>query len=918
MERFSYLRSPSAAFIDEQFELYKSSPESMEPSWRSFFDGIEFAQHELSGTASQATSFSTEAAVAELIHAYRNSGKLIANINPIAATPDTHPLLELANFGLDESHLDRSFRAARLLGREPCTLREILAILRRTYCTSLAVEFMHIQDSLIREWLQQRMELSLNQEVLSSEKRKNLLKRLVQAQSWETFLNTRYVAQKRFSLEGGESLIPLLDRLIDVGSELGAEEIVMGMAHRGRLNVLYNSFGKKAEHILTEFEEAYFAGPEGEKFAIGDVKYHMGYSSDIQSSVGKPFHLSLAHNPSHLEFVNPVVEGMVRAKQRSKKDESRGRVIPVLIHGDAAFAGQGVIYETLNLSQVSGFRTGGTVHVVINNQVGFTTDPADARSTPYCTDVAMMVECPIFHVNGDDPEACVYAARLAMEFRQTFKRDVFIDLVCYRKYGHNEGDEPAFTQPLMYKTVRAHDPIASIYAKRLDADGLGGGALAKEFQDAEYSKLSLAQEKIRAEKTRPFDGSFGGLWKNLKLASTVDPAEVAGTNVQQEALIKLSKQLNTIPASFHLHPKLNKFFDARLEAVEKNSGIDWGNAEALAYGSLLSEGHHVRLTGQDVERGTFTHRHAVLKDIETGLSYTPHSNLSDSQGSFIIRNSILSETAVLGFEYGWSLTDPNALVIWEAQFGDFANGAQVIIDQFISSGEIKWRRSSGLVLFLPHGFEGQGPEHSSARLERFLQLCGDNNISVCNFTTPAQLFHALRRQVKRSFRHPMVVMTPKSLLRHPMAVSRADDLTGGRFFPVLADPVTTPSKVDRVILCSGKVYYELLTEKNSRPDADRFSIVRIEELHPWPTADLKSILIQFPQAEIVWAQEEPRNQGAWTYVHGMWSGGLDLFQDQVGGRKIRYVGRKISAVPSIGSHKAHVKTQSELVKAAFL
>ncbi len=921
MDKFSYLKSVNADYIDERFEQYKANPESVEDSWRNFFEGMEFADkaraEKLDGLPD--LDFQKESAVAELITAYRNSGKNIANIDPLSDPPTSHPMLDLKNFGLSEGDLGKTFFASKLLGIEPTTLAQIIDRLKTIYCRQIGVEFMHIQDNESREWLQARMESSLNQEQLSLEDRQFILKRLCQSQTWETFLNTRYVAQKRFSLEGGESFVPLIDRIIEEGAQLGVGQVVMGMAHRGRLNVLYNVYGKKAEHILTEFEEAYFTAEDGEATALGDVKYHMGYSADVQTRRGKKVHLALAHNPSHLEFINPVVVGMARAKQRAYKDKDRSFVLPVVIHGDAALSGQGVVYETLNLSQVSGFKTGGTMHIVINNQVGFTTDPTAARSTPYCTDVAQMLEVPIFHVNGDDPEAVWYAAKLALEYRQKFKKDVFVDLVCFRKYGHNEGDEPAFTQPLMYHKIRAHKGAPQIYEERLAQNGLVASGLAQGLIDDEMAKLSSAQERTRQEKTRPYNPAYQAKWTGLVSPEKADVHQVVATAVAESTLKELSQKLNTIPTSFKLHPKLTRFFEQRMNAVSDGAGLDWGNAESLAYASLINEGHPVRITGQDVERGTFTHRHAVLKDFESGAEFVPHSHLGNDTGTFLARNSILSETAVLGFEYGWSLTDPMALVIWEAQFGDFANGAQVIIDQFIASAESKWKRSSGLTMFLPHGYEGQGPEHSSARLERFLQLCGENNFSICNFTTPAQLFHGLRRQIKRNFRKPLVVMSPKSLLRHPMAVSRLSDLITDQFWPVIDDAEANqrPDTIQKVLLCSGKIYYELIAERATKK-LDSIAIIRVEELYPWPEKLLVSVLSKYSKVSgFTWVQEEPRNQGAWTYVFGQWAGGLGDFAKLVGGKTLSYVGRKISPAPTTGSHKAHVKTQSEIIKTAL-
>lgn len=933
--RFSFLKSVNADYIDDQFQKYKKDPDLCEDSWRGFFEGLEmgtlealqavaaiFPENLSSSNSTQANllELQLEASVAELINAYRSSGLLIAHLDPLSPPPGSHPLLELSSYGLSNAELGRNFAAGRLIGLPPgSTLAEILARLKETYCASIGVEFMHINDKEILGWVTEIMEATRNRETLSLEDRKFILTRLTESEAWESFLHTRYVAQKRFSIEGGEALIPLLDRIIEVAGSLGATDIAMGMAHRGRLNVLTNIFGKKPEWIFSEFEEAFMGNEGPDSQGMGDVKYHMGYSADVVTRGGSKLHLSLAHNPSHLEFISPVVEGIARAKQRALKDKERAKVIPVVIHGDASFAGQGVVYETLNFSQVSGFKTGGTIHIVHNNQVGFTTDPESGRSTKYATDIAKMLDVPIFHVNGENPEAVSFVGKLAMEFRQKFKKDVFIDLICYRKFGHNEGDEPAFTQPLMYKVVRSKKTPRALYADSLAAQGLVSPSEAQNLLEASLNKLTQAQAITRSEKPKPVVSSFTSKWAGLRLARDADVFARIETRVDREKLVALSEKINKFPSDFNLHSKLVKFFDSRHDAIIKGEGIDWGNAEILAYATLLDEGHPIRLTGQDCERGTFTHRHAVVRDTETGKKFTPLGSIKSDQGDFIIRNSTLSETAVMAFEYGWSLADPNALVIWEAQFGDFANGAQVIIDQFISSSELKWQRSSGLVLYLPHGYEGQGPEHSSARLERFLQLSSDNNMVVGNFTTPAQLFHALRRQLKRDFRKPMVLMTPKSLLRHPLAVSTIKDLSEGGFESVLDDPQFSKSTngVEKVLLCSGKIFYELWNER-ANLKKENVAIIRIEELYPWPEAKLAEVLARYNKArDIVWVQEEPRNQGAWTYVFCQWMGGIGEFWKKAGDRPIRFIGRKSLAAPTTGSHKAHQRIQADIVQKAL-
>jgi 2-oxoglutarate dehydrogenase E1 component len=952
-ERFSYLKSTNADYIDEMLSAYIKDPESVDPSWRYFFEGMELGTDvatesgpaprqqpngsagpvtpAYSGTPAGATSagapvstsasgvdLSSEAKVAELIMAYRELGRLVADLDPLTPPQSSHPMLELSRFQLSAADLQKTFTAGKLIGMGPAKLSDIITRLRETYSGYIGVEFTHIQNPTEREWLQTRMEASRNREQLDVETRKHILTRLSQAEGFERFLHTRYVAQKRFSVEGGESVIPALDAIIEYGAERGAQEFVLGMAHRGRLNVLTHIFGKKPEYIFTEFEGTYKTDLS---LGEGDVKYHMGYSADFKTRQGKNVHLSLANNPSHLEFVNPVIEGMARAKQTYLGDRAHAQVIPIQIHGDAAFAGQGVCFETLGLSQLAGYTTGGTVHIVINNQVGFTTSPKDSRSTTYSTDLAKMLETPIFHVNGDAPEAVWFTAKLAIEYRQKFQKDVFIDLICYRKHGHNEGDEPTFTQPLLYKKIKAHASTREIYAKRLESEAALPPGTGQTIVDDITAKFMAAQAITKAEAPHPPVSVFSGRWKGLKRPTEEDIFKPVKTAVDEKRLRELGTKLNTIPPSFNLHPKLGRFFEARAKALQEGKGIDWGNGEALAYASLVAEGHAVRLSGQDAERGTFTHRHSVLNDSETGESYTPLNHVQGGQAPFEVYNSHLSETGVMGFEYGYSLADPNALTIWEAQFGDFANGAQVIIDQFIATSESKWQRMSGLTLLLPHGYEGQGPEHSSARLERFLQLCGRNNMSVCNFTTPAQLFHALRRQVKREFRKPLIIMSPKSMLRHPMAISNLSDFSNGTFQEAIDDiELTTEAaraNVKKVILCTGKVYYDLLAERTAKKKTDT-ALVRVEQLYPWPAATLKKILGQFKNSkQILWVQEEPRNMGAWTHVFNTWSGGYDTFGTQVGNKPVIYVGRDIASSPAVGSPKMHEKEQKAILEKAF-
>ncbi len=932
-EKLSYLKSSNADYIEELWRRYLENAESVDVSWRYFFEGLELGEETESSArpttagsvmpvpqSSPTTSvdFSAEAKVAELITAYRELGRLLANIDPLTPQPSSHPMLELSRFGLSSNDLSRTFTAGRLIGLGPSSLSEILKRLKETYSGSIGVEYTHIQNTEERKWLQEKMESSQNRASLDSETRLMILKSLSKSETFERFLHTRYVAQKRFSVEGAESVIPTLECMIECGAELGAEEFVLGMAHRGRLNVLTHIFGKPPEHIFTEFEGTYKTDVS---MGEGDVKYHKGYSADVTTRKGKSVHLSLASNPSHLEFINPVIEGVSRAKQTMKKDFDRKKVIPIAIHGDAAFSGQGVCFETLNLSQLPGYTTGGTLHIVINNQVGFTTSPDESRSTTYSTDLAKMLEVPIFHVNGDNPEALWYVARLCVEYRQKFNKDVFIDLICYRKYGHNEGDEPSFTQPLLYKKIKSHPSTREIYANQLIEAKVIQPADAGAIVDEINEHLTSAQAKTKAEAPAPIVSVFEGVWKSLRRPKEEDFFQPVKTAIGKKTLLELSERLNQVPSSLHLHSKLTRFFDSRQKAVKEGTGIDWGNGEILAYASLLMEGHPVRLSGQDAQRGTFTHRHSVLNDFETGEKYIPLNHLGEDQALFEVYNSHLSEAGVLGFEYGYSIADPKTLVIWEAQFGDFANGAQVIIDQFIASSESKWQRMSGITLLLPHGFEGQGPEHSSARLERFLQLCGKNNMIVCNLSTPAQLFHALRRQVKREFRKPLVVMSPKSLLRHPAAVSSVEDFTQGSFEEVLDDPqFTSPSEVEkikRILICSGKVYYDLMHERITKKITD-VAILRLEQIYPWPAAKLAQILNRYKKnVPIFWVQEEPRNMGAWSFVFNTWAGGYDCFQEKVDNRPLQFIGREIGAAPAVGSHKIHEIEQENLIKKAL-
>jgi len=914
---FEYLRSVNAEYIDEVYARYLENPNDIDPSWKYFFDGIYLGEATVLAKG-PSTDWVGELKVYQLIFAYQTHGHFLAKVNPIYANPDTLPELELSRFGLSDADLDRTFSSAAFLGLEPAPLKDILAYLRKVYCGPVGIELLQIQDSNEREWVEKKIESLAGNYTVSREDKEFIFRRLTESETLERFIHTRYVAQKRFSIEGGEALIPALDCVIEAATGFGAEEIVLGMAHRGRLNVMVNILKKPPEYLFTEFDDNYrLSTDDGE----GDVKYHKGYSYDAKTRQGKNVHLSLGFNPSHLEFVNPVAMGMTRAKQYQHNDTEKNKVVSILMHGDAAFSGQGVVYESLQGSKIEGYDIGGTIHFISNNQVGFTTDPKDGRSTHYCTDLARMLDVPIFHVNGDDPEALWIISKLAVEYRNQFKKDVVIDVICYRRYGHNEGDEPSFTQPTLYQAIAQHPNPREVYGQRLVSEGLLTDAEVQAEQKTVMDKLQAALEKVRSEKPEPYYTQYTGpFWSKYHHAHGEDLFAPVDTSVPANELVNLSQIIDHFPPNFTLHPKLERLFSGRLQAIEQGKGIDWGNAEVLAYASLIKEGTTVRMSGQDVRRGTFTHRHAAVCDYHTNEALIPVNQIP-SKAKFLIYNSYLSETAVMGFEYGWSVADPDSLTVWEAQFGDFANGAQVIIDQFLAASESKWHRSSGLTLLLPHGFEGQGPEHSSARLERFLQLCGKNNMTVAYPTTPAQMFHLLRRQVKRPFRKPLIVMTPKSLLRHPKAVSELTDLSNSNFKEVIDDSLFVDpqmsANVTRIMICAGKIYYDLHEERETRL-FHNVAIVRLEQLYPWPEHELARIIEKYPNAkEIFFVQEEPRNMGAWTYFQGMWGGALANFGVRFPKLGLTYVGREVCAAPAVGSKKLHDKEQREIVLRAF-
>lgn len=903
MDLDSVLRA-NPGYIDDLYEQYLRDRTSVGDDWAHFFAGFEIGSRNgrPAGKSSERV-----VGVFDLIHSYRELGHLIADLDPLSAPPRDHPLLKLDQFGFGDADLGRRLRYPTPDGEVEATLAELVEVLRATYCRTMAPDYMYIDDPEQRRWLQAEIETNLNTPVLSDGDRLHIFQKLVAATGFEQFLHAKYVGQKRFSLEGAESLIPLVDTLIEVSGDLGVSEIVAGMPHRGRLNVMANVLGKPSEMIFSEFEGSFLpTNIQGD----GDVKYHLGYARDHTTRSNHRVHVSLLANPSHLEAVDPVVEGIVRAKQRYLKDPDRSRVMPLLLHGDAAFTGQGIVAETLALSELPAYKTGGTIHVIINNRVGFTASPADYCFTHYPSDVGKFIQAPVLHVNNNDPEAAVQAARIAARFRNRFKVDVIIDLVCYRRHGHNEGDDPTFTHPVMYKRIAEMDTVRDIYARRLVDQGVLRAAEAEGMIREQREIFDAALDYARDFMPKQQVFTLGGAWKGMSWAGEDRSAD---TRVERSRLIEIADLARRVPQGFDAHPKAKRLIDERVKMVEADAAdgqIDWGCAEMLAVGSLLTEGINVRLTGQDTGRGTFSHRHAVLTDQTSDEIYVPLQHLREGQGWFMIADSMLSEAAAVGFEYGFSSADPHNLVIWEAQFGDFANGAQIAIDQFISSAESKWQRMNGLVMLLPHGYEGQGPEHSSARLERYLQLCGDDNLQVCNLTTPAQYFHALRRQQLRSFRKPLIIMSPKSLLRHPVARSRVADLTEGRFHSVIGDPSIGPD-TRRVLLCSGKIYYELLRERDER-NRPEIGLVRIEELYPFPADQLRAEIDRAPKtAEIYWVQEEPWNMGAWHFL-------LPRMPRVIGPeRTVRYVGRDEAASPATGSYKQHSSEQAEIINHAF-
>jgi 2-oxoglutarate dehydrogenase E1 component len=900
MDKVTYVGNADVNAIDHLYKSYLQDPQSVDEGWQKFFEGFDFARTSYEESGDIPENFQKEFKVLNLINGYRTRGHLFTKTNPVRERRQFVPTLEIGNFGLEESDMDTVFAAGEQIGIGAATLRDIIAHLVETYCQSIGIEYMYMRDPDRLEWFRDKIELR-NRPKFDAARKLKVYKKLVEAANFEAFLGKKYVGQKRFSVEGGEAIIPALDALIEKGASLGVEYFVMGMAHRGRLNTLTNIFRKRPSDILSEFE--------GKEFNIegafdGDVKYHQGYSSTIESLDGKSIGLTLSPNPSHLEAVDPVVQGIARAKLDMDFGNDENKVCPVMIHGDAAVAGQGVVYEVIQMAQLDGYRAGGTIHIVVNNQVGFTTNYLDGRSSTYCTDVAKTTLTPVFHVNGDDVEAVIQTIEIAMEFRQKFHRDVFIDLLCYRKYGHNEGDEPKFTQPNLYNIIAKHPNPKEIYLKQILAEGSVSEADAKKVEE-EYNSYLEAEYEAARKNEKAFVWNFlGKVWEGYRSSRTEDFASSPGTGVDKDTLLDLGRKLSTLPEGKKYFRKIRKIFEDRLNFITTDK-LDWGAAEMLAYATLLVEGHPVRLSGQDVERGTFSHRHAVVKTEDTEEEIVTLNLLSEDQARYSIYNSLLSEYAVLGFEYGYSLATPNALTLWEAQFGDFFNGAQIMIDQFITAGEDKWSTQSGLTLLLPHGYEGQGAEHSSGRMERFLQQCADENIQVVNTSTPANHFHLLRRQIARPFRKPLVVFSPKLLLRHPDATSPLDELANGSFQEVIDDPNANAGAIDTVVFCSGKFYYEMKAQAKEL-GVDSMAFVRVEQLYPLPKTQMEGIIEKYNPKNIIWAQEEPENMGAWNYI----------------AMKLRHlplqgIFRPASAAPAEGSKKLHERRLKQLYSDLF-
>ncbi|MDR3416788.1 MAG: 2-oxoglutarate dehydrogenase E1 component [Nevskia sp.] len=931
----SSIQGGNAAYVEDLYEQYLADPNSVDPEWRAYFRGVQgptavetphsavrarfekLARERGTGgaaptAAADVRALEKQAAVLRLINYYRVRGHQAARLDPLGLAPMPKvPDLDPAFHGLGPEDMDTVFNTGTLAATDQLPLREIIKIVKSVYTDTIGAEYMYITETAQKRWIQKRMESEPYKPKLTPQEKRDVLTQLAAAEGIERYLHNKYVGQKRFSLEGGDSLIPLLDEVMRISAQRAVEEVVIGMAHRGRLNVLVNVLGKSPKDLFAEFEGKYSSE---DLMRAGDVKYHLGFSTDVEVA-GKRLHLVLAFNPSHLEIVNPVVEGSVKARQTRRRDETGARVLPVLIHGDAAFAGQGVVMETLQLSHSKGYSTGGTIHVIVNNQIGFTTpnpiearEGHEARTSRYCTDIAKMLEAPVFHVNGDDPEAVVFVTRLATEFRNQFRKDVIIDLCCYRRHGHNEADEPAMTQPVMYEAIRKQPTPFTLYAQKLAQEGVVANdeaeRLARSYRDGLDKGENIARTTLGM-----VGNQYTVNWANYQKGEWSTPADTAAN---RDTIKGLADRLHKLPDGFTLHPRVAKVYEDRVKMSNGELPMDWGFAETMAYATLVNEGFSVRLCGQDSRRGTFSHRHATLHDYHNGARYTPLRHLDADKNRFIVNDTLLSEEGVLGFEYGYSSTDPDSLVIWEAQFGDFANGAQVVMDQFIAAGQAKWGRYCGLTLFLPHGYEGQGPEHSSARLERYLQLCAGNNMQVCVPSTPAQFYHMIRRQMKRSLRMPLIVMTPKSLLRHKLSVSSLEELSKGSFRYVIdeTEPLDA-KKVKRIVFCSGKVYFDLF-EARAKQKRDDVAVVRIEQLYPFPRPEYEAVIAAYPNAkDVVWCQEEPENQGAWYQIkHRLRA---YLAEDH----QLYYATRKGNSTTAVGYLKVHAKEQEELVNAAL-
>lgn len=918
MDRFSFLNAIHSEYIGELYEQYQKYPDSIEPSWKAFFQGFDFANTSYNGHSLEEISSNGQVAqqvaneipekvqkefkVINLIDAYRTRGHLFTKTNPVRERRQHYPTLDLENFGLSENDLDETFNAGGILGiGGPITLRNIIDHLKNMYCDSIGVEYMYIRDPEKNKWIQNWLNANLNHPKLSVEEKERILLKLNEAVAFENFLHTKFVGQKRFSLEGNESLIPALDAVINRAADAGVEEVVLGMAHRGRLNVLANIFKKSYSQIFSEFEGKEF---EDDLFA-GDVKYHLGSTTEVITPSGKKVKMNLAPNPSHLETVNAVVEGIARAKADHDYGKDYSRVLPILIHGDAAVAGQGIVYEVIQMMNLDGYKTGGTIHIVVNNQVGFTTNYLDARSSTYCTDIAKVTLSPVMHVNADDAEAVIHALHFAADYRMRFGSDVFIDLLGYRKYGHNEGDEPRFTQPKLYSIIAKHPNPREIYKQHLIKEGVIGDTILAEKEKEFKELLDKNFDEAKVIEKNKLDPFMPDEWEGFKLANEEEMLKPVDTKYPIEKLKAISDTITTPPAGKKFIKKIQRLLDQRKQMVADNK-LDWGMGELLAYGSILEEGRNVRLSGEDVERGTFSHRHAVIKTEDTEEEIILLNHISENQGEYTVYNSLLSEYAVLGFDYGYAMANPSGLTLWEAQFGDFANGAQIMIDQYISAAEDKWKIQNGLVLLLPHGYEGQGAEHSSARLERFLQLCAQANMFVVNCTTPANFYHALRRQVKADYRKPLVVFTPKSLLRHPMVVSTLDELANGEFQTIIDDAQADPAKVEKLVFCQGKFYYDLV-KKREELKAENVALVRIEQLYPLDRTKFDSILAKYNNhKQLIWAQEEPENMGAWGYI-----------LRKLRGLPFELASPSESASPAPGSHKSFEIKHNRAINKVF-